>query len=153
MGSRDGFSDDRGVYVTKSKMITGDIFDGIPDLHVMTEHCFPVIVLFPATKKAWRAMIKVLGCDDDLPKSAGSITQFTRDQTPDVLVLSMSESCKEQAADAIIGLMAHECLHIVQMTERAMGARMDDETSAYFLQKLVMWANASFAASGRKYKK
>jgi hypothetical protein len=120
-------------------------------LHTLTDHCFPVRIVFPATKKAYRALMKDLDLKPMLPDSAGRMECFTAPGKQTVLAIWISKEAEKRSAGEVLGLIVHECMHVVQYTERAMGTKFDDETACYFMQKLVMWAQDAYAQSGRGF--
>lgn len=118
-------------------------------IYTLTDHCFPVEIVFPATKRAYVKMLKRMGLSGGPPETPGNITTFEGGDHPMRIAIWLSKESDARCPTEVMGLIAHECLHVVQYTERAMGTRFDDETACYFLQKLVMWMTVSYADSGR----
>ncbi len=121
-------------------------------LYEFDSHFFPAKIYFPATEKAYRRLMKNIGVEPVIPDSAGRAERYVIDGKPAIVLIWLSKACESRTAADVLGLIAHECLHAVQMVEKDIGTRFDDETACYLLQKLVMWVNASYAEAGRGFK-
>ena len=93
---------------------------------------------FCPSKKAWKRQMKLMGCDAPYPDTEGSATTFTKNGEMMVVLVTLADSAGTRPPTEVIGLMAHEAVHVWQSACEAAG---DDEPSseaeAYGVQSIL----------------
>lgn len=108
----------------------------------------PVELAYCPDAKSWRKLMKRLGSDEPYPSTNGRCTQFERGAEHIVVVTIDHKQAREHSAEALIGLLAHEALHVWHYTKRWMDEKEPgDEIEAYTLQHIVSGLVHAFHAA------
>lgn len=126
-----------------------------------TDHFFPIEVFFCKDAQHWHALLADKGITDEpYPENGGQCTTFDSATRATVCIVTMSPEAETRNSVEVMGIMAHELVHVKQAAEQTMyraadgrgRKRLDIETEAYFMQKLLMWLIGAYADSGRTFK-
>jgi len=118
-----------------------------------TAHHWPVSIVFAPTRNHHAAFVRDFSGRPAYPTHGGHVETYEdayklRDP---VILLTLSDECDGQPVYRLAGLVAHECLHIVQRVESIIGSELGREPAAYLLQALVTWVLDEFGAAGRRW--
>lgn len=114
-------------------------------------HPYPANVLFAPNKKSWDHLMDSMGLDEPYPDSAGRCTVFDRRNYMLKIVITFTGT-DTRSSNEVIGLMAHELVHVSQFLQEAAGKPFDNETEAYLMQAMLMWLIDSYTSAGRTFK-
>lgn len=124
------------------------------------EHCFPIEIYFCANEVQWHSLLKDRGIQDEpYPDSDARCTRFDFPGRISVCILTICGRAEERNSVEVLGMLVHELIHAKQHVEYAMygdnsgrgAGRLDIETEAYLMQKLLMWIVNAYADNGRKF--
>jgi hypothetical protein len=109
---------------------------------VFDSHTYPCQISLVWHPRAWKKFTDRLGlknrpyaCD-----SAARVSTFSQDGRHDEIVIVFdAEYILTRPRDCIIGLIAHELVHVLQGVEEAIEGKLGDEGQAYLVQGLMMW--------------
>jgi hypothetical protein len=125
------------------------------------EHFFPIEIYFCANETQWHSLLADRDIPDEpYPDVAARCTQFTHSDKPSVCILTVGAQAEERNSVEVMGLLVHELVHVKQHIEHVMygnnsgrgESRLDIETEAYLIQKLIMWLFSAYADNGGKFK-
>lgn len=120
----------------------------LPAFH---DHPYPATIYFVPTESAWNALMRRMRLSEPYPQSAGHCTTFTHPGRNDVITITLSPDADTRSSTQVIGLMAHELMHVIQALQTTAKARFDPETEAYLLQAMLQWLIHAYADAGRSY--
>jgi len=124
-----------------------------PGSPTFTAHHWPVSIVFAPTRAHHAAFVHDFGGKPTYPARGGHVETYEdADGLRDpVILLTISDECDGQLVYRLAGLVAHECLHIVQRVESIIGSELGREPAAYLLQALMTWVLDEFGAAGRRW--
>lgn len=106
----------------------------------MSQQVWPAAVGFCPSEKAWRAFLKEWRIDDPnpYPTSAGHTIWYQREGDDIILVFIDDRVDQRDDFAAVVALMAHEVMHVVQHVSAAMKVREGEpEFQAYSMQHIL----------------
>lgn len=111
----------------------------------------PFFCGFCPSEKAWTAQTKRLGCaSQPYPATDGRVTTFEKRGSNPIHLVTVNERASRQDDVHVIGLLAHEAMHVWQFVCEAIGERQPSlEFEAYTVQHLVQSLVAAYRDSGR----
>lgn len=111
----------------------------------------PVFCGFCPSERAWTAEMKRLGCADlPYPTTDGRISAIEKDGANPIYLVTISERSSQRSDEQIIGLLAHEAMHVWRYLCEAIGEdHPSPEFEAYTVQHLVQSLVAAYRDSGR----
>lgn len=125
-------------------------------------HPYPVAIFFCANEVAWDHLLSEKGINPEpYPDAAAQVTTWRHDGVPRTfMAITISHQAEELDPLIVFGVIVHELVHVKQFAEKAIfgdnsgntSNRLDDESEAYLMQKLIMWVASRYAESGRKFK-
>lgn len=102
---------------------------------------FPVYVAFTTKKKTFDYMMDWMNVTNPpvfVSEAANAMTHYFAKGPQLTIVVTMFPKDKDMPWEVYVGLMAHECMHVVQEIQEKVGRRSDRETEAYLIQRLLM---------------
>jgi len=111
----------------------------------------PFFCGFCPSERAWIAETRRLGCaSQPYPATDGSVTAFEKHGRNPIYLVTMNERAIQQDDAHVIGLLAHEAMHVWQFLCGVIGeSRPSPEIESYTVQHLVQSLVAAYRDSGR----
>lgn len=118
-----------------------------------TAHHWPLSIVFAPTRAHHAAFVRDFQGRPSYPSLGGHVETYedANGLRNPVILLTLSDECDGHRFYRLAGLVAHECLHIVQRVEDTIGGQLGREPAAYLLQALVTWVLDEFGAAGRRW--
>lgn len=69
----------------------------------------------------------------------------------DAFVVTLHDRLDDYPWDVIVGVMAHECVHVLQFVEERIGSDLGIEGQAYLVQHMLMWLIGVYEEAGRTW--
>jgi len=110
---------------------------------IFDKHTYPCRISLVWHPRAWKAFCERLGLVDRKYESdsAARVSVFSKDECYDeIVIVFYLEYLMSRDRDCILGLIAHELVHVLQYVEEAINGKLGDEGQAYLVQGLMMWA-------------
>lgn len=111
-----------------------------PQIIYFNRTMFPVWVGVAFTEESYMREMKRLGVEkpDKFHQSSASVKILAKGDTETYIICYDPKTDKKRHRNEIAALMAHECVHVVDLTFRNVGEHTPgDETRAYFVQFLL----------------
>ena len=122
------------------------------ECRAFTGHHWPVQIIFVPNEHAWDAVMVELEVGHDYLQTPGRVTTVGRPGHQSVILVQLGDACDDSDWAVVVGVMAHEAVHVLQSVEDEIGGPLGDEPQAYFIQALMMWLIAEYRRAGRGWK-
>lgn len=121
----------------------------LPEPACFVHHHWPIRIFFVPSREIWDRVMADLEVDVEPPKQPGRTTTIGRKGHDDRVFVFLGEQCDDGPMEAVMGVMAHEIVHVIQAVEEAIGGRLGDEPEAYLAQALMVWLIDEYRKAGR----
>jgi hypothetical protein len=127
------------------------------EMSEFNDHFYPVRIAYIATPRGWRKFLSnINAAPEPYPQAAACVTTFAPANELEIIVITVNKRARNRSAGEVMGILAHELIHVKQQVEgviyrRSSGAgygRLDIETEAYLMHKMLMWINDAYAKIG-----
>jgi len=116
-------------------------------------HHYPVRIFFVPTRADWDAVMRDVGiAGESYAQQGGQVTSATCEGHEDRIFICFGDQCDKSTWEEVVGVMAHECVHVLQNVEESINGKLGDEPQAYFVQSLLLWLIAEYRKAGRGWR-
>ena len=109
-------------------------------------------ICFVPTAKDWGLVMRDLGIDEPYPSAAGRVTTVCHRDHDDRIFISLGDACDRATWSSLVGIMAHECVHVAQRVKDAINGKLGREPEAYLVQALLVWLLDEYRKAGRGWR-
>ena len=131
-------------------------------LYQFESHSYPIEVWFVVNADGWKQIVEMIGLSlesDPYPDSDARCSMFRPENGPNRIIITISDAAEKRTSTEVVGLMAHEVMHVIRhindgifYSNAGSGMdRIDYETEAYLMQKMLMWLLTVYAEAGRGF--
>jgi hypothetical protein len=108
----------------------------------------PIHFALVLDKKTWKRECKRFKCEIPFPDSDGRCTTFENKKTGSIACIVTIKSSKNRSDSEIIGLIAHESMHVFQVAIETMQEKNPSpEFAAYTVQYIVQCIHEQYLKS------